>query len=58
MQTCDLFNSGQEGYVKYRIAALVVTTRGTVLAFCEARRHSGHDDDQIDILLWRSFDGG
>ncbi len=54
----DLFVSGKGGYRKYRIPALVVSARGTVLAFCEARRHTGEDYDEIDILLCRSHDGG
>ena len=58
MNKTDLFTSGAEGYCRYRIPALVVSVRGTVLAFCEARRHSGADDDEIDILLRRSLDGG
>ena len=58
MTTFDLFTSGKEGYRRYRIPALAVTSRGTVLAFCEGRRRSGSDDDEVDILLRRSFDGG
>ena len=58
MQIQDLFISGQEGYHTYRIPALAVAPDGAVLAFCEARRHTGRDDDQIDILLRRSTDGG
>ena len=58
MQVQDLFISGQEGYHTYRIPALAVAPDGAVLAFCEARRHTGRDDDQIDILLRRSADGG
>ena len=50
MQVQDLFVSGQEGYHTYRIPALAVAPDGAVLAFCEARRHTGRDDDQIDIL--------
>ena len=58
MQLQDLFISGREGYHTFRIPALAVAPDGTVLAFCEARRHTGRDDDQIDILLRRSSDGG
>ena len=54
----DLFTSGEGGYVRYRIPALAVTTRGTVLAFCEARKFTGRDSDQIDLFLRRSFNGG
>ena len=55
---CELFTGTMEGYCLYRIPALVVTQSDTVLAFCEARRYTGRDDDVIDILLRRSFDGG
>ena len=58
MHLQDLFISGREGYHTYRIPALAVAPDGALLAFCEARRHHGHDDDQIDILLRRSTDGG
>ena len=58
MNKSELLTSGTAGYRRYRIPALVVSVRGTVLAFCEARRHSGQDDDETDILLRRSLDGG
>jgi sialidase-1 len=61
MQLCeqqDLFVSGQGGYVRYRIPALAVTLQGTILAFCEARKFTGRDSDQIDLFLRRSLDGG
>ena len=54
----SLFVSGEDGYYRYRIPALVVSTRGTILAFCEARKYTGSDDDVIDVALRRSFDGG
>jgi sialidase-1 len=42
----------------YRIPALVVTKKGTLLAFAEARRDSGRDNADIDIVLKRSRDNG
>lgn len=54
----DLFHAGQEGYALYRIPGIVVTARGTVLAYCEARRTGKSDWDSIDLLLRRSTDGG
>jgi hypothetical protein len=54
----DLFEAGKGGHKLYRIPGLVVTARGTVLAYCEARRHTGLDWDDIEILLRRSTDGG
>ena len=54
----DLFVSGTDGYHTYRIPALVVTTKGAILAFCEGRRHSQSDTGEIDMVLKRSQDGG
>ena len=54
----DLFVSGSGGYHTYRIPALVVTSRGTVLALCEGRKHSRADYGEIDLVLRRSLDGG
>jgi sialidase-1 len=53
-----LFRSGENGYHTYRIPALIVTKRGTVLAFCEARKNSGSDHGDIDLVVRRSEDGG
>jgi len=53
-----VFTSGQDGYHSYRIPAAVVSTEGTVLAFCEGRRNSRSDHGDIDLLLKRSRDGG
>jgi sialidase-1 len=54
----DVFLSGQEGYHTYRIPAVVVCGKGTVLAFCEGRRKGAGDAGAIDLLLKRSLDGG
>lgn len=54
----DLFLSGQEGYHTFRIPALTVTAKGTVLAFCEGRKNAGSDTGDIDLVLKRSTDGG
>ena len=53
-----LFVSGKDGYHTYRIPALLVTPKGTLLAFCEGRKHSGSDFHDIDTILKRSEDGG
>ncbi|MDR2674138.1 MAG: glycoside hydrolase, partial [Opitutaceae bacterium] len=37
---------------------MVVTSKGSILAFCEGRRNSSSDNGAIDILLRRSTDGG
>lgn len=54
----DLFVADQDGYAIYRIPGIVVTAKGTVLAYCEARKTGKSDWDTIDILMRRSTDGG
>jgi sialidase-1 len=54
----DVYRAGEGGYHSYRIPALVVTKKGTLLAFCEGRRNSGADSGNIDVVLRRGFDGG
>jgi len=58
LEESDLFVSGTNGYHTYRIPALVVTTKRTVLAFCEAREFSARDDEEMDLVSRRSTDGG
>ena len=53
-----LWKSGQGGYKSYRIPALAVSKKGTVLAFCEGRRAGAGDSGAIEILLRRSTDNG
>ncbi len=53
-----IFVSGKDGYHTYRIPSLLVTKKGTLLAFCEGRKSSSSDSGDIDLLLRRSFDGG
>lgn len=53
-----VFRSGEDGYHTYRIPAVLVTKKGTLLAFCEGRRNSRSDTGDIDLLLKRSSDGG
>ena len=53
-----LFTAGQGGYHSYRIPALAPLPSGTVVAFCEARKYTGRDHDEIDLVLRRSADGG
>ncbi len=54
----DLFEAEKGGYAHYRIPAIAVTAKGTVLAFTEARKNPGGDWGPIDILMRRSHDGG
>src|ERR1051325_7138337 len=53
-----LFDSGKDGYKRYRIPALITTKNGTVLAFCEGRKAGGGLTGDIDLVLKRSRDGG
>ena len=54
----NVYVSGVDGYHTYRIPALVVTTKGTVLALCEGRKENARDHGNIDLLVKRSLDGG
>jgi sialidase-1 len=54
----ELFEAGQGGYKLYRIPGIIVTGRGTILVYCEARKFTGSDWDTIDIQLRRSTDRG
>lgn len=53
-----LFDSGKEGYRRYRIPALLSTPPGTLLAFCEGRKDGGGLTGDIDIVLKRSTNSG
>jgi len=57
-QATRLFEGDSGGYKLYRIPGIVVTKKGTILAYTEARRTGSGDWDTIDILLRRSTDGG
>ena len=54
----DVFVSGSQGYHTYRIPGIVLTTKGTLLAFCEGRKTSRSDHGDLDLVLRRSTDGG
>ncbi len=53
-----VYVGGQDGYHTYRIPAAILTSKGTLLAFCEGRRAGRGDAGNIDLLLKRSIDGG
>lgn len=53
-----VFKNGADGYHTYRIPGLVVTTKGTLLAFCEGRKTGRSDHGDLDLMLKRSEDGG
>ena len=54
----NLFTAGDDGRKLYRIPGIIVTHRGTILAYAEGRRNTGGDWDTIDIVLRRSTDDG
>src|SRR4051812_17246360 len=54
----DLWVGNTGGYAHYRIPGIVVTARGSLLAYCEARKDIRGDWGTIDVLLRRSSDGG
>jgi len=58
VEKIDLFIANEEGYKLYRIPGIVVTKRGTVLTYCEARKSDSGDWGPIDVLMRRSTDGG
>lgn len=53
-----IYESGEQGYHTYRIPALVVTGKGTLMAFCEGRKTGRSDHGDIDLMLRRSTDAG
>ena len=56
--TQHLFVSGAQPYPRFRIPALLLTSQGSLLAFCEGRRGGGGLIGDIDIVLRRSEDNG
>jgi len=58
----DVFVSGTDGYHSYRIPAIETAPGGTLVAFCEARKHNladpGFGKQDIDLVAKRSTDGG
>jgi sialidase-1 len=58
IEKSDLFEAGKDGYSLYRIPGIVVTPKGSLLAYCEARKTERGDWGTIDIMLRRSTDGG
>jgi sialidase-1 len=58
LKQSDVFTSGTEGYHTFRIPALIVSPKGTLLAFCEGRKTGRGDHGDIDLVLKRSSDGG
>lgn len=58
LESVEVFASGQNGVALYRIPGVVTTAKGTVLAYCEARKSTKADWGEIEVHLTRSIDGG
>jgi Neuraminidase (sialidase) len=58
LEKVEIFRAGEGGYAHYRVPAIVVSPRGTVIAVTEARKSSRGDWGPQDILMRRSRDGG
>ena len=58
LEKVDVFPANTNGIARYRIPGIVVTPKGAVLAYSEARRNSSSDWGEIEIHLRRSTDGG
>jgi sialidase-1 len=54
----EIFQSGTNGYALFRIPGIVVSKKGTLLAYAEARKSMRGDWGPIDIVLRRSADKG
>lgn len=54
----NVFISGAEGYLSYRIPAIITTNSGVILAFAEARKNGSADTGDIDLVMKKSADGG
>ncbi len=58
LEQVDVFPFGMDGVKVYRIPGLLVTPKGTLLAYCEARRDGKSDWGEIEVRMRRSVDGG
>lgn len=58
MSRSVVYQAGTNGYFTYRIASMVATKEGSLLAFAAARKGKGGDWDPINIVMRRSVDGG
>ncbi len=58
VQHLDIFQGDTGGSRTYRIPAIVLSNKNTLLAFCEGRKTSSSDAGDIDLMLRRSTNGG
>ncbi|VTS04048.1 sialidase family protein [Tuwongella immobilis] len=57
LRQVTVFAAKQDGYAAFRIPSVVVTPKGTILAFAEGRKSGLGDAGNIDLVLKRSQDG-
>jgi len=58
LEKTNLFEEEKDGFACYRIPGIIVTAKGSVLAYCEARKFTSADQGEIEIHLRRSTNGG
>ena len=58
LRETEVFTSGAEGFYTFVIPSLAIATDGTILAFCEGRKHGPGDHQAGYLLLKRSTDNG
>lgn len=59
IEQSDIFVAGQAGVFQYRIPVLITSTKGTLIACCDARMtRAGDPPNVIDLAMRRSLDGG
>lgn len=56
--TVAIWTGGEDGVNVYTIPGLLVTQRGTVIAYAEARHEGRGDGGKVDLVIKRSLDGG
>ncbi|MDH3649539.1 MAG: glycoside hydrolase [Saprospiraceae bacterium] len=54
----SVFSSGEEGYVCFRIPAIIMTSSETLIAFAEGRKDGCSDTGNIDLVMKCSKDYG
>ncbi len=56
--TTLLMEPDRDGYTMFHVPALIITKKGTILAFAEGRLGNGNDWAEIDLTMRRSLDNG
>ena len=57
-EKADVWKAGEGNYKLFRIPGIVVSAKGSVLAYSEARKSDRGDWNTIDVVMRRSTDGG